>query len=262
MDTWIEVLEKPKLKNPIFIEGLPGIGNVGRIVAGSLIEELKAKKFAHLYSPYFSPFVLLQNDVVHVLRNEFFYWQDPKGKNDLIILVGDCQSSEQGGFGHYEVAAKILDFVEGYGTKFIYTLGGFGTGEIEKDEPEVLGAVSDEKLMKEFGKYKINFEETSEKVGMIIGATGLILGLGKLRGMDGVCLMGETTGFPILTDPKAAKSVIKVLIEAIGLDINLASLDGRVKEMKSFLKRLEDIQMRAMKHQKETVKKDELRYIG
>lgn len=262
METWINVLEKPKLKDPIFVEGLPGIGNVGRIVAGSLIEELKAKKFAELYSPYFSPFVLLHDDVVHVLNNEFYYWKNPKGKNDLILLVGDCQTSEQGGYAHYEIASKVLDFVQEFGTSFIYTLGGFGTGEIEKDEPEVLGAVSDPKLIKDFAKHKINFTETSERVGMIIGATGLMLGLAKLRGIDGVCLMGETTGFPILTDPKAAKVVINVLIGVLGLDIDLTKLDSRVKEMRSFLKRLEDIQMKAMRHQKEGVKKEELRYIG
>ena len=46
MPTEIRVLEKPKLNAPVFIEGLPGIGYVGRNAAGYLIEELKAKKFA------------------------------------------------------------------------------------------------------------------------------------------------------------------------------------------------------------------------
>ena len=48
MTTKITELEKPKLKDPVFIEGLPGVGNVGRIAAGYLVEELKAKKFAEL----------------------------------------------------------------------------------------------------------------------------------------------------------------------------------------------------------------------
>ena len=34
----------PKLNNPLFIEGLPGIGNVGKIAVDFLVEELKAKK--------------------------------------------------------------------------------------------------------------------------------------------------------------------------------------------------------------------------
>ena len=46
MGTWkiTQVGKKPKLNDPIFIEGLPGIGNVGKVVTDFLIDELKAKK--------------------------------------------------------------------------------------------------------------------------------------------------------------------------------------------------------------------------
>ena len=46
METAIKFLEKTKFKNPVLIEGLPGIGNVGRVAAGYLVSELKMKKFA------------------------------------------------------------------------------------------------------------------------------------------------------------------------------------------------------------------------
>ena len=61
--------KKPKLKNPICIVGLPGIGNIGRIAVGYMVTQLKVKKFADLYSPYFFPFVMIHDDSVHVLRN-------------------------------------------------------------------------------------------------------------------------------------------------------------------------------------------------
>src|SRR3989338_10703052 len=141
METVIKVLDKPKLKNPVLIEGLPGIGNVGRIAAGYLVEELKAVKFAELYSPHFLPFVLLHDNVTELLKNEFYYWKNPKG-NDLIILVGDSQAGDQSGAGHYEVVEKILAFAEELGVKQVFTLGGFATGSIEETkEIEVLGAV-------------------------------------------------------------------------------------------------------------------------
>ena len=44
---------KVKLNDPILLVGLPGIGNVGNLVAEHLKNELKAKKFATLYSPHF-----------------------------------------------------------------------------------------------------------------------------------------------------------------------------------------------------------------
>ena len=55
----IKSIEKPKLNNPVLIEGLPGIAYIGRNVAGYLIDELGAKKFGELYSSYFPPIVLL-----------------------------------------------------------------------------------------------------------------------------------------------------------------------------------------------------------
>ena len=59
MQTQVKILDKVKLKDPVLIEGLPGIGNVGRIAAGYLVSELNMKKFAELYSPHFLPLVIL-----------------------------------------------------------------------------------------------------------------------------------------------------------------------------------------------------------
>lgn len=267
METKITFKEKPELKNPILIEGLPGIGNVGRISAGYLLKELGAKKFAEMHSPHFLPFVLLHEDVVNLLKSEFYYWKNEEGENDLIFLVGDCQCGESTGKGHYEIAEKILDLAEEMGVEKVITLGGYGTGDIEKEveKPEVLGAVSDKKLMEEYEDLNVEFEETPSRVGMIVGATGLLIGLGKLRDMEGICLMGETAGFPILTDPKAAEEVIKVLREILNIEVDLEKLDERVEEMEKFLKKLENIQKKAVKQLQEKKKykgEEELRYIG
>lgn len=44
--------------------------------------------------------------------------------------------------------------------------------------------------MDELKKYGVVFGEAN---GSIIGAAGLLLGLGKIRKMDGACLMGKPT---------------------------------------------------------------------
>ena len=43
----------PTLENPVFVQGLPGFGNVGRIAAHLLIKFSEARPFAELYSPSF-----------------------------------------------------------------------------------------------------------------------------------------------------------------------------------------------------------------
>ena len=54
--------EDIKLKDAILLEGLPGVGNVGKLAAMHLIEELKAKKCMEIYSSHFPPQVLINED--------------------------------------------------------------------------------------------------------------------------------------------------------------------------------------------------------
>ncbi len=254
--------EKPKLNNPILIEGLPGVGNIGRVAVGYLAEELKAKKFATLHSKWFFPFVMLQeNYLVHLPNNEFFYYKaKKKGERDIIFLIGDCQSLTPQ--GHYEVSNQILDLASELGVKEIVTVGGLATGEIE-EKPGIVGAVSDKKLLEKYKSYGIDFN-AGEKVGYIVGAAGLLLGLGKSRGMSGLCLLGETSGFPIVTDPKAAESVLSTLLKILNIKIDMGKLDQRVKEMENFMKKVESLQKKALMQISKEGKpqKDETRYIG
>jgi len=240
LETKIFMEEKPKLKNPICLVGLPGIGNIGRIAIGYMVNMLKAKKFAELYSPFFFPFVMIHNNVVHTLRNEFYYY---KGKeNDLILLIGDCQTYDPK--GHYEVAGVILDFLKSLNCKFVITVGGFGTGKVS-EKTNAYGSVNDLEIVKKYKNIGINFD-IGGQIGTIVGASGLLVGLSKLYGMKGLVLLGETTGFPIVTDPTAAEAILNVLQKILNLKIDMTKLDERVKAMHEFIKKLEDIQRQAV----------------
>jgi len=240
----IKATERPKLRNPVLIEGLPGVGNIGRVAVGYLVEQLGAKKFAQLYSRHFFPFVVLHDrNQVHLLKNEFYYYKaKKKGQRDIIFLVGDCQSLDPK--GHYEVMEKVLDFAEKFGVKEIFTIGGIATGEAEKN-PKALGAVTDKELVVKYQKFGIEFS-AGDKIGYIVGAAGLLLGLGKERGLKGVCLLGETSGFPIVTDPRGAEIVLNSLTKILGIKIDMSKLDQKVKEMEEFIKKVEDLQKRAL----------------
>jgi len=263
--TVIKINEKPKLRNPILVEGLPGVGNIGRVAVGYMIAEMKAKEFAQLYSRHFFPFVMLHDEYkIHLLKNQFSYWKSKKkGQRDIIFLTGDCQSlSPQ---GHYEVSGKILDFVEKLGVKEIITIGGLATGELE-DDPHILGSATSEKIMKKYKKFDIDFN-AGERVGYIVGAAGLLPGLGMERGMEGICLLGETSGFPIVTDPKSAEIVLDELTKVLGIKLDMSKLEKRVKEMEKFIKKVEDLQKKALmqiaKEEKAPIEgKEQLRYIG
>lgn len=252
MKTEIIVLDKIKLKNPILIEGLPGVGNVGRICTGYLVNELKMKKFAELYSPHFLPLVILHDSITHTLKCEIFYY---KGKtNDIVVLTGDTQSASPK--GHYEFCETVLDFAKKLGIKDIITLGGFAEGKMV-EKPKVIGAVNNKDLMKKYEKYGVDFKDHS--IGTIIGASGMLIGLSERYNLNGLCLMGQTMGFPMITDPKAADSVLHILSKILDIKIDLTKLDKIVEEMEEKLKKTEELYS---KMTEEARSKEDVRYIG
>ena len=246
------ITKKPKLKNPILIEGLPGIGNVGKLAVEHLIDSTKATKFAELYSKDFPPQVFINTDgTIELVNNEFYYWKAKnKKQRDLILLTGDYQGlSSQ---GQYELVEKILDIIEDLGVKEMFTLGGYGLGHEIRD-PKVLCATTDKNLVKTMKKFGAIFKK-NEPGGGIVGASGLLLGLGKLRGIQGTCFMGETPGY--LVDPKSAKAVLKILTNLTKVDINLSALEKKAKEIEHIAHQLKEMESLSKE------KSEELKYIG
>jgi hypothetical protein len=223
----------PKLTNPVLIEGLPGIGFVGKLAADHMVEELKAKKVAELYSHHFPHQILINKDgSIRMLNNELYIFKDPNKKNDLIVLVGDVQPMTPE--SQYEVMNVILNFAEEHGVKQVLTLGGYGIGRIT-DKTRVFGAVTDKRDAEGYKKHGILFGVAE---GSILGAAGLLLGLGKMRGMNGICIMGETHGNYI--DHKAAKKVIETLSSILGIKINTDKLEKKAKESEEMIRKIEE----------------------
>jgi len=244
--------KKPNLKEPMLIEGLPGIGNVGKLAVEHLIDAIGAKKFAELHCKDFPPQVFINNDgTVKLVNNEFFYWKAKnKKQRDLVLITGDYQGlSSQ---GQYELVEKILDICEEFKVKDIFTLGGYGLGH-DIQNPKVLCATTNKNLVKSMKKHGAVFKK-NEPGGGIVGASGLLLGLGKIRGLNGVCFMGETPGY--LVDPKSAKAVLKIIMKITNLKIDLSKLEKKAKEIEHIAHQLKEMENISKE------KTEELKYIG
>jgi uncharacterized protein (TIGR00162 family) len=229
------------------IEGLPGIGQVGKLVAEYMIHMLKAEKIGEIHSIYLPPQVILdENGLARMTRNELFLYQS-EGR-DIIFLVGDHQSTSNE--GHYILADQYCEIAEELKVKRIYTLGGFGVGHLV-NEPRVLGAVNRGELRPELEEAGVIFNR-DEPGGGIVGAAGLMLGLSAQRGIDAVCLMGETSGY--LVDPMSAANVLGVLSKLIDVSVDPTKLNDRALEMEKVIEGLVE---------GERMQKDEeLSYIG
>ncbi|NMB78454.1 MAG: proteasome assembly chaperone family protein [Methanomicrobiales archaeon] len=234
------------LNAPILIEGLPGIGQVGKLVAEYMIQALGAEKIGEITSLYFPPQVILDEDgTARLSRNELFLCRTPA--KDIIFLVGDHQSTS--GEGHYILADFYCDVAKELGVRRIYTLGGFGVGHLV-NEPRVLGAVNRPELREQLEAAGVMFQRP-EPGGGIVGAAGLILALAVPREIDAVCLMGETSGY--LVDPMAASSVLGILANLIEIPVDPTNLNDRAAEMEKAIENLVE---------SEQHKDEELSYIG
>ena len=114
----------PVLNNPILIEGLPGIGNVGKVAADFIIDEVDAKPLFNLFSHDLPNSVFVnEKNLVELPTIEIYFrkFNNPK-KSDLLILTGDVQPTEEK--SSYSFSESVLDVAEKFGVKEIITLGG------------------------------------------------------------------------------------------------------------------------------------------
>jgi len=232
--TTIKFTEEIKLKDPIAIEGLPGIGLVGKLAADHLLHQTKAKKFCELYSPFFPPQVVTEKDgTVRLVNNEFYHFKD-KGR-DFILVVGDFQGMTPD--SQYEITGKILDVLKKIGVKTIYTLGGLGTGKVVK-KPRVFGAANDKASIKSLEGHGVICK--GREGGGIFGASGLLLGLGQMEGIEAICLMGETVGQVV--DAKAARVLLSKLSKILDIKVDMTDLDRSAEKTEKELQKLRKLQ--------------------
>lgn len=208
------------MDNPIFVQGLPGFGNVGRIAAHLLIKFCDAKPFAELYSPSFPDYVsITSKGIAHLPRYEFYC--APMEKNTLVIMTGEIQPSFDDVVAHYDVCESVIDFVEEIGCHFIVTMGGV---PITEDKTQVYIAATSPRLATEFmEKGAVIYSK-----GRIVGGTGLTLALAKERKIEGVSLLGTTMGFK--ADKGAGFLVFKFLMKALGKEIKEGLVENNQPE--------------------------------
>jgi uncharacterized protein (TIGR00162 family) len=219
--------EKVTLRDPVLVEGLPGVGNVGKLAADYLKDALKAKHLATLYSKYFPPQVYVNEEgVIRLVSNDLYYVKGGRAPaRDLLILVGDYQGLSPE--GQYELTDRVLRAAKEFGVRELYTLAGFAQGKLV-EAPRVLGAATSQGRVEAMKPLGVVFSRT-DPGGGLLGASGLFLGLGRLYGMEGVCLMGETSGY--FVDPRSAEAVLRVLSQVLQRPIDLSALESKAKEI-------------------------------
>ena len=241
---------KAGVKDAIFVEGLPGVGNVGKLAAQHLVDALGAELWCDIFSHDFPPQVTIQTDgTVRLVRNQLWTVPAQGDAPALVVLTGDYQPLSSP--GQFALVEGVLDRIQPLGCPRMYTLGGYGLGT-NIETPDVLGAATDVKTVKRLTKLGVKFQE-DEPGGGIIGASGLFLGLGMERGIQGACLMGETSGY--MVDPAAARAVLTVLESLLGRAIDMTDIEAKARELDKITQQLHEAEVAAREP-------GDLHYIG
>ena len=222
----IEIFKKPKLHNPVLIEGLPGIGFVANIATLHLIRELNAERFGEIHSSAFQDLaVTTQNGGAQCPMNELYYHRSQNGGRDLIIWYGNTQALTTS--GQYELCGRILDIAQELDCHYIVTLGGFRQEEI-KGIPQTYCAASDHETLTDALSLG-----TKIMVGQIFGIAGLMVGLARLRGFKSFSLLVDTLGtYP---DANATRIALNALNKFLNMNVDLSKLDSATEETRRIL---------------------------
>ena len=227
----VEILKKIQFKNPILLEGLPGIGNVGKIALDYLVDSLNAKPFLEIYSNRFPNSVFVnENNLIDLPKITFFY-KKIKGK-EFIFLGGDVQPVDEA--GSYEFCYEVLKLFKKFKGKKMITLGGIGLPRIPTN-PKIYATGNSKEIMRYFVDKRIN-KKIFGTVGPIIGVTGLLIGLSKEYKIDAICLLGQTFGHLNYLGIKGARELLKVLDTKFKFGLDFKSLNTEIKDIEKEIK--------------------------
>jgi uncharacterized protein (TIGR00162 family) len=253
----------PKLKKPVLIVGMPGIGNVGKVAVDFLIEELKAKKMLDFSSHSFphSVFVNDQN-LIELPKIEMYFKKFNNGKHDLIFLAGDIQPIDEESC--YSFTEKVLEIVTRMNVYEIITLGGIGLQSVPK-KPKLYCTGNNKEIIKKYKKGTKMNDKIYGIVGPIVGVAGLALGLSEKQGIPAVCILAETFGHPMYLGVKGSREILKVLAQKLSLKINIKDLDKEIETLEQeILKKTEEMTGVSKKSARKKLESlsEEISYIG
>ncbi|MEM3841098.1 MAG: PAC2 family protein, partial [Candidatus Micrarchaeaceae archaeon] len=166
------------------------------------------------------------------LLNNSFYLIKRKNQ-DIVLLTGDVQAMTQE--AQYAINDEVVDFFSNkLGGKFIFTVGGYNSGDSSNEKPRVFANATDPSVFKSFKNTDIVIGKSR---GTIMGSAGMLLAFAKMKKIPGICLMGETRIMDL--DAAAAKAVLMVLSEVLKLKVDMNNIDLIIKNTAEAIKAAE-----------------------
>ena len=225
----VKYFKKPELDKPQMVAAWPGMGFIAKISADYLRRQIKATKFAEIR--YFHNVLVYNNGIADLapIKHKLYFSKE----HNLIICVGDAQPSipEES----LRLAQKIAEIAKELEVKRIFTMAAYPNDFYEK--PNVYGVFTEEESRNELVKLGVTVLDND---GAVNGLNGVMIGIAKSMGIQGVCLMGDIT-YANIPQHLASKAVLEVLVKLLGIEIDTNQLNIRAKKIDASIKKRLDI---------------------
>ena len=221
----INKTSKTSTKNPILIEGLPGVGNVGKIAVEYLIDALKAKKIYEMRSNEMPHYVFVNEENLIELPSIEIYSAKIKGKN-IFLLSGDVQPSTE--TSCHSFCNTVIEAFEKDKGKEIITLGGIALKNIP-EAPDMYFTANNKEMLKKYSLAKKTKKKLHEFIGPIVGVTGLLPGLAGKKKIPAVTMLIETFENPGYIGLNEARTMVKHLNKKLGLNLKNKDIDKELE---------------------------------
>lgn len=207
-------------KNPVILEGFPGIGLVGNIVATQVTSELKMKQVGTIESRLFPPITVLFDGLTYAPVR---IYEDPK--NNFLVVLSDILIHPMVA---YDMGKAIIGWAHSLNAKLNIPIAGIAT---MREQRSVYAAATSEEqlnLVKDKAETLVS--------GSISGIAGSIMNESFVSKLPALCLLGETQG--PTPDPRAAARVIDVINDLLQLNISTQKLVEEAEQIETELHKL------------------------
>lgn len=219
-------VEDAPIKKPIVIAAMQDMGNVGSIAIDFVNKSLQTRLFRYVSIP-FPNYVVDNGGYIDFSQEK---WEYRHGSDGAVMVFGGGMGQPQTNQELYDLCHDVIDTATKYSAQLIYTLGAFHTTRDYGKSPRTLVTATTQDLSEKV--QSLGFDPTPGS-SLITGFNGLILGLAKESGLQGIGLYAEIDD-PEVPQYRAAKSLLLTLEKLTyqkfrGID-ELDELAGRVED--------------------------------
>jgi proteasome assembly chaperone (PAC2) family protein len=227
-------IDPSSLRKPIAFVGMPGVANVGKTAALAIARSLDAVRCTEIFCTDSPPSIdIRRNGRPHLPRGLTYFSSKSDSPHDVLVFTGDFQPTSN--TGQYEYSDYIARTCKRYHVELLAALAASVLGYMPT-ERKVWVTGTTKELVETFAKNKTT---KIFKGATISGMNGLAPVVAHIAyGIGGVCLLADT--YPLLThDPAAAKCLLEVVVDVLGIPIDTSILDEKIEKMQKELGKIE-----------------------